>query len=45
VAGFMKYTRVEAKHDECPHVDVPLLGRLKGEMGGRSLYSMMILAR
>jgi hypothetical protein len=43
VSGFLKYLEVGADHDECPHVVVPLLGRLKGEMGER--YHMMILAR
>jgi hypothetical protein len=43
VAGFLKYLGVGAEHDECPHLVVPLLGRLKGEMGER--YHMMILAR
>lgn len=33
VAAFLKYMRVEAKHDKYPHVVSPLLGRLKGEMG------------
>jgi hypothetical protein len=41
VAGFLKYLEVGAEHPECPHVVVPLLGRLKGEMG--EIYHMMIL--
>jgi hypothetical protein len=43
VTGFLKYLEVGAEHDECPHMVVPLLVRLKGEMGER--YHMMILAR
>jgi hypothetical protein len=43
IAGFLKYIQVSREHPECPHLVVPLLGRLKGEMGER--YHMMILAR
>jgi hypothetical protein len=42
-AGFLKYLEAGREHDTCPHVVVPLLGRLKGETGER--YHMMILAR
>jgi hypothetical protein len=43
VAGFLKYLDIGSQHPEYPHLVVPLLGRLKGEMGER--YHMMILAR
>jgi hypothetical protein len=43
VAGFLKYLGVGAEHGECPHVVVPLSGRLEGVMG--KIYHMMILAR
>jgi hypothetical protein len=43
VAGVFKYLGVGAEHNECPHLVVPLLGRLKGETG--ECYHMMILAR
>jgi hypothetical protein len=43
VAGFLKYLIAGSEHEECPHVVVPLLGRLKDETGER--YHMMILAR
>ncbi len=42
VSGFLKYLVTGGEHVECPHVVVPLLGRLKGETGER--YHMMILA-
>jgi hypothetical protein len=35
VAGFLKYLITGSEHEECPHVVVPLLGRLKGETGDR----------
>lgn len=35
VAGFWKYLITGSKHEECPYVVVPLLGRLKGETGVR----------
>jgi hypothetical protein len=43
VLGFLKYPEIGSQHPEFPHLVVPLLGRLKGEMGER--YHMMILAR
>jgi hypothetical protein len=43
VSGFLKYLDIGSQHPEFPHLVVPLLGRLKGEMGER--YHMMILAR
>jgi hypothetical protein len=43
IAGFLKYLEAGRLREDCPHVVVPLLGRLKGETGER--YHMMILAR
>jgi hypothetical protein len=43
VAGFLKYLIAGSEHEECWHVVVPLLGRLKSETGER--YHMMISAR
>ena len=42
-AGFLKYLEVGAQDEKCPHVVVPLMGRLKGETGER--YHLMILSR
>jgi hypothetical protein len=43
VVGFLKYLFAGGEHEECPHVVVPLLGRLKGETGVR--YHTVIFAR
>jgi hypothetical protein len=43
VAGFLKYLVKGSEHDECLHVVVPLLGRLKGKTGER--YHLMILTK
>jgi len=42
-AGLLKYLEVGAQDEKCPHVVVPLMGRLKGETGER--YHLMILSR
>jgi hypothetical protein len=42
-AGFLKYLDVGRLNEKHPHVVVPLMGRLKGEMGER--YHLMILSR
>jgi hypothetical protein len=42
-AGLLQYLEVGKLNTECPHVIVPLIGRIKGETGER--YHMMVLAR
>ena len=42
-SGFLKYLDVGARHEEYPHVIVPLIGRLKGETGER--YHLLPMAR
>jgi hypothetical protein len=44
ITGFLKYLEVVSRehHPECPHLVVPWLGWLKGEMGKR--HHMVILA-
>jgi hypothetical protein len=43
LAGPLKYLEVGRIDAECPHVIVPLIGRIKGETG--EWYHMMVLAR
>jgi hypothetical protein len=43
LAGLLKYLEVGKLDTACPHVIVPLIGRIKGETGER--YHMMVLAR
>jgi hypothetical protein len=43
LGGLIKYLDKGRDHAACPHLIVPLLGRLKGETGER--YHMMVMAR
>jgi len=43
ISGLLKYLDVGAGDETFPHVVVPLIGRLKGELGER--YHMLIMAR
>jgi len=43
ILGLLKYLDVGAGNEEFPHVVVPLIGRLEGELG--ECYHMLIMAR